>query len=79
MELIKFANKAGAKAIPAADLDANFTALRPLQQGGGGVDKAYSVIETPQGWKLELFPNLKLIEIERCDGRRMKVLGTDWY
>lgn len=79
MQLIQFSQQRGAKTISADDLDANFSALKPLQTGGGGEEKQYSVNETPDGWQLKLFPNLKLIEIERCDGRRMKVLGTDWY
>jgi hypothetical protein len=79
MELIKFSQQRGATKINADDLDANFAALRPLQQAGGGLDRQYAVNETPHGWQLKLFPNLKLVEVERCDGRRMQVLGTDWY
>ena len=76
--------------IPAKDLDNNFRKLRPLPTDGNA--RQYAVEETPDGWFLRLFPDapsaagsvqlldgLQLIEIERCDGKRMKVLGTGWY
>jgi hypothetical protein len=84
MELVKFSNQLGGKdptqppfRIPAKDLDSNFAKLRPLPTDGNA--RQYAVEETPEGWFLRLFPGLQLIEVERCDGKRMKVLGTGWY
>jgi hypothetical protein len=94
MELIKFASQLGGKdptqppfRIPAKDLDSNFAKLRPLPTDGNA--RQYAVEETPEGWFLRLFPDdksnaalldgLQLVEVERCDGKRMKVLGTGWY
>jgi hypothetical protein len=68
-------------------LDSNFAKLRPLPTDGNA--RQYAVEETPDGWFLRLFPDdesssalldgLQLIEVERCDGKKMKVLGTGWY
>lgn len=90
MELVKFSNQLGGKdpagppfRIPARDLDANFAKLKPLAQDGN--KREYAINETPEGWFLKLFPDvadfgtLQLVEVERCDGKRMKVLGTGWY
>lgn len=76
--------------IPAKDLDSNFAKLRPLPTDGNA--RQYAVEETPHGWLLRLFPDtpssasliglldgLQLVEVERCDGKKMKVLGTGWY
>jgi hypothetical protein len=94
MELVKFSNQLGGKdptqppfRIPAKDLDSNFAKLRPLPTDGNA--RQYAIEETPNGWFLRLFPDgksdvallegLQLIEVERCDGKKMKVLGTGWY
>jgi hypothetical protein len=95
MELVKFSNHLGGKdptqppfRIPAKDLDSNFAKLRPLPTDGNA--RQYAVEETPEGWFLRLFPDapsanvallngLQLVEVERCDGKKMKVLGTGWY
>jgi len=77
--------------IPARDLDSNFSKLRPLPTDGNA--RQYAIEETPEGWFLRLFPDantniaasvalldgLQLVEVERCDGKRMKILGTGWY
>lgn len=77
--------------IPAKDLDSNFAKLRPLPTDGNA--RQYAIEETPEGWFLRLFPDspnvtpatvqlldgLQLVEVERCDGKKMKVLGTGWY
>ena len=77
--------------IPAKDLDGNFAKLRPLPTDGNA--RQYAIEETPDGWFLRLFPDananisanlgildgLELVEIERCDGKRMKVLASGWY
>lgn len=89
MDLIKFSTQLGGKdpsqppfRIPAKDLDSNFAKLRPLPTDGNA--RQYAIEETPEGWFLRLFPDspnsgLQLVEVERCDGKRMKVLGTGWY
>ena len=87
MELVKFASMTGGKdpagppfKIPARDLDRNFAALKPLQTDGN--NRQYAIEETPEGWLLRLFPDvpgLQVVEVERCDGKRMKVIGTGWY
>ena len=95
MELIKFSNQLGGKdptqppfRIPAKDLDSNFAKLKPLASDGN--NRQYAINETPDGWFLTLFPDtpeasvaildgLQLVEVERCDGKKMKVLGTGWY
>lgn len=89
MELVKFGTQLGgtdAAAPPyrirAKDLDGNFAKLRPLPTDGN--KRQYAINETPEGWQLKLFPDLKLdelkiVEVERCDGKRMKLFGTDWY
>ena len=74
------------------DLDANFRKLRPIVQDGN--NRQYSIEETPDGWILKLFPdapatnlssllqlmaNMTAVEVERCDGKKMTVIGTDWY
>lgn len=76
--------------IPAKDLDSNFAKLKPLASDGN--NRQYAINETPDGWFLTLFPDspaaaasvaildgLQLVEVERCDGKKMKVLGTGWY
>lgn len=76
--------------LAAKDLDSNFAKLKPLTTDGN--NRQYAITETPDGWFLKLFPEqpdatakvamlegLQLIEVERCDGKRMKVLGTGWY
>ena len=98
MELAKFSAQLGGKdpsgppyRIPARDLDANFSKLKPLPQDGN--NRQYAIDETPEGWRLKLFPDqktnvasavalldgLQLVEVERCDGKKMMVLGTGWY
>lgn len=94
MDLIKFSTKLGGTdptqapfRIPAKDLDSNFAKLRPLPTDGNS--RQYAIEETPEGWFLRLFPDnksdvsllqgLQLVEVERCDGKKMKVLGTGWY
>ena len=95
MELVKFSNQLGGKdpaappfKIPARDLDSNFAKLKPLAQDGNA--RQYAINETPDGWFLSLFPDspnanvalldgLQLVEVERCDGKKMMVLGTGWY
>jgi hypothetical protein len=92
MNLHRFANEKGAGAISADRLDDNFARLKPLPQDGAG--RQYSITETPDGWKLIIYSDqlnvgeavdqtygepLVLVEVERCDGKRMKVLGTGWY
>ena len=76
--------------LSARDLDSNFAKLKPLPTDGN--NRQYAINETPDGWFLKLFPEqpeaaaslsllegLQLVEIERCDGKKMKVLGTGWY
>lgn len=53
MQLIRFSNQVGARALQAEDLDNNFARLTPLQNDGS--KRQYAITETPQGWKLELF------------------------
>lgn len=90
MELIRFSDKLAGKdptaapyRIPARDLDSNFAKLKPLKTDGN--KRQYAINETPEGWFLTLFPDLEafnelqIVEVERCDGKRMKVLGTGWY
>lgn len=92
MELHKFAANKGATTIAADRLDENFRRLRPIPLDGPA--RQYAITETPDGWKMTLFfdrlledasnsdsifAGLQLVEIERCDGKRMKVLGTGWY
>lgn len=94
MKLVKFSNQLGGKdptqppfRIPAKDLDSNFAKLRPLPTDGNA--RQYAIEETPDGWFLRLFPDdksntalldgMQLVEVERCDGKKMKVLGTGWY
>lgn len=77
MQLHKFSANKGATTIAADRLDENFAKLKPMLLDGP--ERQYVVTETPDGWRFELFPNLRLIEVERCDGKRMKVLGTGWY
>lgn len=61
MELRKFSSQLGGKdpagppyRIPARDLDANFSKLKPLAQDGN--KRQYAINETPDGWFLRLFP-----------------------
>lgn len=73
----------------AQDLDDNFRRLRPIAQDGN--TRQYAIEETPDGWSLKLFPDatstnpltllegMAIIEIERCDGKKMQVVGTGWY
>jgi hypothetical protein len=92
MQLHQFKNDKGATTISADQLDENFRRLRPLATDGPS--RQYAVTETPEGWKLTLFVDkilsdptnedsilagLQLVEVERCDGMRMRVLGTGWY
>lgn len=108
MQLRTFADKAPATTINAADLDANFRKLRPIESGGA--TRHYYINETPDGWSIRVLPEfpsgtgpfflglaggklywsgsgvneseseaLELVEVERCDGKKMKVLGTGWY
>ena len=53
MQLIRFSNQIGARALQAEDLDNNFARLTPLPNDGS--KRQYAITETPQGWKLELF------------------------
>jgi hypothetical protein len=62
MDLIKFTSQLGGQdptaspfRIPAKDLDSNFAKLRPLPTDGNA--RQYSIEETPEGWRLRLFPD----------------------
>lgn len=55
MKLATFSDKRGATTIKAADLDANFSKLKPLTVFGNS-QKQYSLTETPAGWSLMIFP-----------------------
>ena len=91
MKLHAFKNDKGAATISADRLDENFRRLRPL--ANDGPSRQYAVTETPDGWRLTLFidkiladptnsdsilSGLQLVEVERCDGKKMQVLGTGW-
>lgn len=59
MSLVSFqakaASKDGRSAISAKDLDDNFARVSPLA-GQDGSAPQYSVTQTPQGWRLDIFP-----------------------
>jgi hypothetical protein len=62
MQLAKFSTQLAGKdpagppyRIPARDLDANFAKLRPLPSDGN--NRQYAIEETPEGWRLRLFPD----------------------
>ena len=91
MQLHQFKNDKGATTVSADRLDDNFRRLRPLPVDGPS--RQYAITETPEGWRLtffvdkiladptnadSIFAGLKLIEVERCDGKKMRVLGTGW-
>lgn len=80
--------------IPARDLDSNFAKLRPLTQDGNARQYAIEETPDGWFLRLfpdeksnltsvianaGVLEGLELIEIERCDGKKMKVLGTGWY
>lgn len=56
MELFQFIKQRAVdpSKISAAELDANFAKLKPLQ--GDGTAKQYLLTETPQGWYMNIFP-----------------------
>lgn len=95
MELHKFSNEKGATNISADRLDENFRRLRPMPVDGPARQYAITetpdgwkltffldqILESPenQNTVLSELQGLQLVEVERCDGKRMQVLGTGWY
>jgi hypothetical protein len=61
MTLHRFSSKKGSTGIQADHLDDNFARLKPLPSDGNA---SYSIIETPQGWKLAI-SNQQLIPSDR--------------
>lgn len=55
MNLVSFQTAAPATAIKAADLDANFAKLKPMQPAGS--PRQYSLTESPVGWSMKIFPD----------------------
>jgi hypothetical protein len=51
----------------------NGTGPHFLAIAGGQLYWSGSGVDEPSGEQLQL------VEVERCDGKRMKVLGTGWY
>jgi len=56
MELVRFANQKGARAIRADDLDSNFARLQPISNDGPA--RTYAINATPNGWTLTLYPEI---------------------
>jgi hypothetical protein len=56
MELVRFANQKGARAIRADDLDGNFARLQPISNDGPA--RTYAINATPNGWTLTLYPEI---------------------
>jgi hypothetical protein len=56
MELVRFVNQKGARAIRADDLDGNFARLQPISNDGPA--RKYAINATPNGWTLTLYPEM---------------------
>ena len=56
MELVRFTNQKGARAIRADDLDSNFARLQPISKDGPA--RTYAINATPNGWTLTLYPEI---------------------
>lgn len=55
MELHQFSESAPAASISSKMLDQNFRKLRPLRVDGNAA-RQYLLTETPDGWRLQIFP-----------------------
>lgn len=74
MQLVLFNNQRGATSISANDLDSNFARVKPLNSDGP--QRQYAINETPQGWRLVLYPESILPNLPVNTGSDVYLLAS---